>query len=283
MNTKEKIIKKEQVELFTENIGNPQNPPMLLIMGASASMTWWDKDFCELLAGKGFFVIRYDNRDVGRSTCYPPGEPPYSVIDMAEDVLTVLDAYNLPKAHLAGMSLGGMLAQLIAIRHPERVLTITAIASSVWDDLPELPQIDRRILDYHASAATLNWENRDEVLRYMVGGWRLLNGSRHPFDEKKAVLLAKTEFDRANNLLSMFNHSFLKGGEDLYGESKKITAPTLIIHGTEDIVLPFAHAEALLHTIPGSTLITLDGGGHEVHYLDWNTIINAIVKHIGKL
>jgi len=280
MKPMERFVVSGKVEICCESFGNPGNPPLILIMGATASMIWWDSEFCERLAKKGLFVIRYDNRDVGKSTTYAPGKPPYSTLDMAADLIAVMDAYQLKSANLVGMSLGGMLAQIAAILHPERVKTITLIASGIWDDKPELPSIDKKILDYHAVAASIDWENKSEIVGYMVGGWRILNGSRHPFDEVRAFSLAKTEVDRANSLLSMFNHSQLTGGEELYGKSDTIKAPTLIVHGTEDPVLPFAHAIEMAKVIPDSKLLEIHGGGHEIHFNDWNLIIEAISNHV---
>jgi pimeloyl-ACP methyl ester carboxylesterase len=180
------------------------------------------------------------------------------------------------------MSLGGMIAQLVALRNPERVLTITMISSSVWDNRPDLPQIDQKILDYHASAATLNWADEQSVIKYLAEGWRLLNGSKSPFDKERAYKLAETEVKRARNLLSMFNHALLKGGEQLYGKEKEIKVPALIIHGTEDPVLPVQHGEALAQSIPGAKQILLEGIGHEIPYHEWDTIISAIAEHTGK-
>jgi pimeloyl-ACP methyl ester carboxylesterase len=278
-NGDEKIIRFDSLELCSESFGNSENPPILLIMGAAASMIWWDAEFCQKLADQGRFVIRYDNRDVGRSTTYEPGRPDYTIEDMADDAVRILNYYKIEKAHFVGMSLGGMISQLVVLRKPERVLTMTLISSSVWDDLPELPGIEDKILNYHSSASSVNWSERDSVINYMVGGWKLLNGSKWDFDENRSIELAETEYERANNLSSMFNHSLLKGGELLYGKSKEINIPTLIIHGTEDPVLPYEHGIALKNTIPNSELLTLEGRGHEIHYNDWENIIESIVKH----
>ena len=247
---KEQIVNIDSLELCTESFGDSKNQPILLIMGASASMIWWDSEFCQKLANQGRFVIRYDNRDVGRSTTYKPGAPNYFIEDMVDDAIRILDYYGIEKAHFVGMSLGGMISQLAALINPERVLTITLISSSVWDDNPELPGINEKILNYHTSAASLDWSNKDSVINYMVGGWELLNGSKWQFDTDQALKLAETEYKRANNILSMFNHAALKGGESLYGESVKIKVPTLIIHGTEDPVLPYKHGLELKKTIP---------------------------------
>ncbi len=279
LNMKERIIKNGQVSICTESFGDKKNPAILLIMGAMASMPWWDQEFCEQLADKGFYVIRYDNRDVGKSTVYPQGEPPYSVLDMVDDALAVLDAYGIDQAHFVGMSLGGMLSQLAAILQPDRVLTLTLISSSVWEDMPDLPQVDDRILAFHASSANLDWGNQADVVDYLVSGWELMNGSHHPFDVKRSTLLAETEVSRANNLLSMFNHALLQGGEELMGRSHEIQKPALIIHGTEDNVLPYPHAEALHQMLPNNTLLRLEGRGHELHPLDWDLIVDAISAH----
>lgn len=280
MNSKEVMIRTDSVEICAESFGNKENPAILLIMGAAASMIWWDEEFCQRLAGKGRFVIRFDNRDTGRSIFYEPGNPGYNVEDMVDDAIRVLDYYNIKKADFAGMSLGGMIAQLAALRTPERVSSITLISSGVWDKRDDLPQIDKRILDYHSSvAAAVNWSDEQSVIKYMAEGWRLLNGSKHPFDEARAYRLAEKEMKRAGNLLSMFNHSFLKGGEAFYGRAKEIKVPALIIHGTEDPVLPFQHAEALEKSIPGAKLLALEGVGHEIPYPEWDRIIEAIIAH----
>lgn len=278
-NNGEKIIRVNDAEICTEAFGNPERPAILLIMGASASMVWWDEEFCRQLADEGRFVIRYDNRDVGRSTVYAPGKPQYTIEDMADDAVGVLDAYGVEKAHLVGMSLGGMIAQVTALRDPRRVLTVTLMMSSVWDDIPDLPPIDKKILDYHAAGAAVDWSDRQSATRYMAEGWRLLNGSQHEFDESRAYKLARTEFDRARSLPSMFNHAFLTGGESYYGKAKEIELPALIIHGTEDPVLPYEHGQALASAIPNAAMLTLEGAGHEIHRAEWDRIIGAIIEH----
>lgn len=267
------------VEICTEGFGDPHNPAILLMMGATASMMWWDDRFCSALADRGRFVIRYDNRDTGRSTCYEPGPPPYNVVDLADDAVALLDAYGLPDAHLVGMSLGGMIAQVVAIRRPDRVRSVTAISSSVWDDRPELMQIDEAVLAHHAQASSVNWTDRRSVVDFMVEGCRILSGPAHAFDERAAKELADRDFDRARSLLSMFNHAQLTGGEDLYGRSAEIRHPFLIIHGTEDPILPFAHAQALHADLPESRLLALEGVGHELHEADWPVILDAIAEH----
>ncbi|MBK0401648.1 alpha/beta hydrolase [Adhaeribacter sp. BT258] len=271
----EKIIETNGVEICTETFGNATDPCILLIMGATASMIWWDEAFCRKLGAQNRFVIRYDNRDVGRSSVFE--ELNYDVTDMAADAFGVLDFYAIEKAHLVGMSLGGMLAQIMALQQPERVLSLTLIASSVWANRPELPQIDPKFLQYHSRAATLDWEDKAEVQDYLVGGWKLVNGSARKFDVVRSSQLAFREIDRANSLISMFNHAMLGGGEAYYDRSSEIKAPVLIIHGTEDPILPYPHALALQEAFPGAKLLRLEGVGHELHEQDWELIIQEIV------
>jgi pimeloyl-ACP methyl ester carboxylesterase len=282
----EKVNKINGIDICTESFGNPERPAVLLIMGAMCSMVYWDEEFCQQLADTGRYVIRYDNRDVGRSSTYEPGSSHYTVVDMADDAVGVLEAYHIDEAHIVGMSLGGMIAQIMALRHPQRVLSITMIASGIFgsdDNNRNLPPMDEKILAYHANGATLNWSDKESVADYLVAGSALLCGSKHKFDEKRAYKQVEKEINRANNLLSMFNHAFLKGDDSYEGKLKGINVPALVIHGTEDTVLPYEHALALVNEIPNALLLSLEGSGHEIHFDDWDRIIKAISKHTSVL
>jgi pimeloyl-ACP methyl ester carboxylesterase len=241
---------------------------------------WWPKSFCAQLAAHDRFVIRYDHRDTGRSTSHTPGQLCYSVETLADDALAVLDAYGLPSAHLVGMSLGGYLSQLLALKAPSRVRALTLIASerlALAD--PSMPAMDPRIPAYHARAAQLDWTDRIAVLDYQVGAWRLLSGSAHHFDEAYIRALAEEDWDRTPNPLTPFNHAGLGDATGWVNRMDEIRAPALIIHGTEDPVLPYAHGLALHAALRGSRLVTLEGTGHELHPSDWPIIIDAIVEH----
>jgi pimeloyl-ACP methyl ester carboxylesterase len=275
-----RTITADNITLASDSFGTPADPAILLIMGAMASSVWWPDDFCMRLAARGRHVIRYDHRDTGASTSYPPGEIKYSVEDLADDAVAVLDGYGVARAHLVGMSLGGFLAQLVALKHRDRVMTLTLISSErLADTDPALPQMSPAIPAYHAAAATLDWSDRDAVLDYQVGAWRLLSGSAHAFDEALIRRLAAADADRTPNLLTPFNHALLSGGERWYGRLAEIDPPALIIHGTEDPVLPYAHALALERELPNGTLRTLTGSGHELHPDDWGVIVDAISTH----
>lgn len=276
----EKLIETNGVTICTETFGNPTDPCLLLIMGATASMIWWDEAFCRQLAAQNRFVIRFDNRDVGRSSVVE--ELNYDVTDMARDAFGVLDFYQVQQAHLVGMSLGGMVAQIMALQQPARVLSLTLLASSVWAARPDLPQIDPKFMEYHRRAGTLDWEDKAEVQEYLVGGWKLVNGSQRKFDVVRASQLASAEIDRAHSLISMFNHALLGGGETYYNRSAEIGVPVLIVHGTEDPILPFAHARALQEAFPQARLLPLEGVGHELHTQDWDQIIQEITNLTAK-
>ncbi|MBU8772629.1 alpha/beta fold hydrolase [Cytobacillus oceanisediminis] len=274
----ERILKINNVDICTESFGNAKDPAILLIMGAMTSLDWWDEEFCLRLADKGRFVIRYDHRDLGRSTIYEPGTSNYTITDLADDAAGVLDAYHIEQAHIVGMSMGGLTGQILALRYPDRVLTLTLIASSVFGtEMEKLPPMDRNILDYHAKSASINWSDRDAAIAYLAGGWKTLAGSK-PFEQERIYKLAAREADRAKHLPSRFNHAMLQGGDVYFDRMDEISVPVLIIHGTEDPALPYEHGLALKKAIPYSELVTLDGTGHEIHSEDWNQIIDSVIK-----
>ncbi len=275
-----KTIDTRGVKLNAESFGPVSDPAILLIMGAASSGIWWPERFCERLAARGRFVIRYDHRDTGGSTSYPPGTTPYSVVDLADDALAVLDGFGVKRAHLVGMSLGGYLAQLAALKAPERVLTLTLIASErLADSDPEMPPMSPAVGEYFARAEDLDWVDRKAVVDYNGGSWRILSGSAHEFDEALIRGMAEADFDRTPDLRTPMNHAQLGGGEQWLGRLSEIQAPALVIHGTEDPVLPYEHGLALTRDLPRTTLLTLTGTGHELHPDDWPTILGAIERH----
>jgi pimeloyl-ACP methyl ester carboxylesterase len=279
----ERVIRTDGIELATQAFGDPGQPPVLLIMGAMASMLWWPDAFCERLAGQGRHVLRYDNRDTGHSTTYPPGEPPYAFDDMANDAVRVLDGHGISSAHLVGMSMGGMIAQLVALKHPARVTSLTAMSSSPFgEDTSGLPGTTLACMEHAAQFDQVDWTDRAQVIRVMVAESRMLAGSAHPFDEARATRLIERDFDRAGNFASVTNHFMLKGGAAWQGRLREIGAPLLVIHGTADPVFPIEHGGALSEAVAGAILVRLEGGGHELYEADWDEIIASIVEHTGR-
>lgn len=272
----EKMICFNDVHICTESFGDINNPTILLIMGATASMIWWEEDFCKRLSNQGFHIIRYDNRDTGKSITYEYGHPEYNFDDLADDAIQVLDAYKVDKAHIIGMSMGGIITQIIALKHPGRILTISLIMTSNFDS--SLPRKDSKVTESLGELKIKNWQSKDEVIEYLMKKSKVLIGTKYIFDEKRIRKLNEEEFDRASNLQSRENHGFIRGWGSYLSRIDEINAPTLVIHGTKDPIIPYEHGVHLSGIIPNSVLVTLDGTGHELHYNDWDKIINAISK-----
>ena len=277
-----RTIHRGDLEFATEAFGDSRGVPLLMIMGATASMLWWPDELCDALAAAGHFVIRYDNRDTGRSTTGEPGELDYSIDDMADDALAILDGYGIPRAHIVGMSLGGMIAQLVALKCPDRVLSLTAIGSSRFDeDDPSLPAIDPALLAHFGRAGDLDWQNRDAVVAFFTESFRISAGPAADFDVSRARRLAECEYDRAINPASAMNHQMMAGGDAYAGRLSSIGVPTLVVHGRHDPILSHAHGERLRAAIRNSDMVTLENAGHELNPRDWPRIVDAIAGLTG--
>ena len=274
---RERAIRADGLELATQSFGDPAHPATLLIMGGMASMLWWPQEFCERLASHGRHVIRYDQRDTGLSTKYPPGEAPYTLDDLVDDAIRVLDGHAIPAAHIVGMSLGGMVGQIAALKYPSRVLSLTAISSSpVGTDQSHLPPFSEAVARHMAAGEQVDWSDRAQVIAYMVEDSRVLAGTAHPFEEAQVRALIERDYDRAGGYLSATNHGALKMGEEWRGRLHEMRAPLLVIHGTADPVYPVDHGIALSEAVRGAKLVRIENGGHELHTADWDTIIGAI-------
>ncbi|UNK18284.1 alpha/beta fold hydrolase [Paenibacillus sp. N3/727] len=274
---KKQRIESNGIHIYTESFGNSSDPAVLLIMGAQSSMIWWEKEFCQRLGDTGQFVIRYDNRDVGRSTTYEPGHPEYTFEDMADDAIHILDAYAIEKAHIVGMSMGGMLTQMIALRHPDRVSAITLIMTSNFAS--HLPEIEEKVMKYFVENAAIDLSDKQAFIQFTIGKWNVLTGRKYPFDEERIARLAEEEWAHSDNAASLNNHGLIAGGESYLGRTAEISIPTQVIHGTDDPIIPYAHGVHLADVIPGASLTTLEGIGHELPREVWDTIIEVITKH----
>ncbi|MER9233486.1 alpha/beta fold hydrolase [Mesorhizobium sp. M0622] len=271
----------KQPEIVSQTFGDPAHPAVLLIMGAMASMLWWPEAFCRKLAGEGRFVIRYDNRDTGRSTKYAPGEPPYTFDDMAGDAIRVLDDHGIRKAHVVGMSMGGMIAQLAALKYPSRVISLTVISSSpLGIDTSHLPGTTEAYRMHSAEGAKVDWSDRRQAIDFIVKDARALAGTAHTFDEQRTRAFVEQDYDRSGGFLSATNHFMLKGGgQDWKGRLRDMKTPLLVVHGTDDPIFPVEHGAALADAVAGARLVRIEGGGHELHPDDWAAIVDAIVTH----
>jgi pimeloyl-ACP methyl ester carboxylesterase len=276
----EHVIRAAGVELATEAFGDRQRPAVLLIMGVMASMLWWPEELCRRLADRGRYVIRYDQRDTGRSTKYPPGQARYTIEDMVDDAVRVLDGHSIAAAHVVGMSLGAMIGQIAAITHPTRVASLTAISSSpVGGAHAPLPGCSTGFMEHIAAGETVDLSNRAQVIDYMIADAQVLAGTGRPSDAAEVRAFVERDYDRAGSYEHAVNHGALYVGDAWRGRLKEVKAPLLVIHGTADPVYPFEHGVALSQAVEGAKLVSLDGGGHELHPADWDAIIEAIIAH----
>lgn len=179
----ERLIETNGAEICTESFGDPADPPILLIMGLGASMLWWEEDFCRILADGGRFIIRYDHRDTGRSTTYELGNPGYTNLDLVDDAAAVLDAYDIPSAHIVGVSAGGALAQFLALDHPARVRSLTLISTSrALPGARDLPPPTEAFGRFFATAK-VDRSDTASVVDYLTGYDLMLTGTERPPDE----------------------------------------------------------------------------------------------------
>jgi pimeloyl-ACP methyl ester carboxylesterase len=280
-----RLVRANEVDLCAETFGDPGDPAILLIGGAASPMDWWDEEFCELLAGGPRLVVRYDMRDTGQSTTYEPGSPAYTGSDLVADAVSLLDALGIARAHLVGISMGGGIAQQLAVEHADRVASLTLMSTSPvgerGPDATELPPMSPRLESHFADPPPEpDWSDREAVVDYIVDDMRTFAGSL-PFDAPRVRALAEGIVDRALNVESTLkNHLVMDSGEPLRGRLEDVRAPTLVIHGTEDPLFPFEHAEAFAAAIPGARLLPLEGAGHEVPPRPlWNEVVAAILEH----
>ena len=272
------------VDLCVECIGDPADPPILLIMGSSASMDWWEDEFCMRLVAGGRFVVRYDHRDTGQSVSCEPGAPTYTLDDLVADPAALLDRLDLRVAHIVGISMGGGLAQGLALGHPGRVASLTLIATAPAAPGPEDPDLpsmsDETIAQFSIDAP--DWSDRGAAIDYMTHLARVSAGRAYPLDEAAFRPLAARVFDRTRSMAStMTNHNVLGGGARTRERLGQIDVPTLVVHGTDDPVVPYGNALALVREIRGARLLTLEGAGHDLPPPVWDIVVPAILEHTG--
>lgn len=287
----ERTVIANGVEICTEDFGDALDPAILLVNGATSSMLRYDGAFCRRLVAGGRHVIRFDNRDTGCSVTCAPGQPDYTMEDMADDVVGVLDAYGVDRAHVVGMSMGGMILQLFALRHPERAHTVTlimstpdpsTIAAAVAGTLaPDaLPGPTMAVMTLIRASQPVDWSDADAVVDNMLATRRTLVGTRFPFDEVGQRSVACAEVARARNIESAGNHALAVARTPSWrSRLAAVTVPTLVVHGTEDPILPFPHGQALAAEIPGARLEAMDGIGHELPEGEWDHVIGLVLAH----
>ncbi|OKO70304.1 alpha/beta hydrolase [Bradyrhizobium sp. AS23.2] len=281
------------VELAYDSFGGETNEAILLIAGLGTQMIRWTSPFCEEVAARGYRVIRFDNRDAGCSThfrqCSPPDfralaatlmagerpDVPYTLSDMARDAIGLLDVLSIDRAHVVGRSMGGMVAQIMASEHPERVLSLTSIMSSTGN--PALPQAAPDILAMMMRPAPDPFTDEPGFLAHARAFARRIAGSGYPFDEEAHRLLVLEETRRAYDPGGTGRQlAAMAVAGDRRSRLATITAPALVVHGTDDPLILPACGKDTAGSIPNARLMLIDGMGHDLPIAVYQIVIEAI-------
>jgi len=279
------------IEIAYETMGDPSDPPLLLVMGLGAQLISWDDEWCQGLVDRGFHVIRYDNRDVGLSTKVPvegdldaesavmaalggnAAAAPYLLADMAADAIGLLDALGIDEAHVVGASMGGMIAQSIAIAAPERVTTLTSIMSTTGD--PDVGQPKPEVLPVLLTPAPTE---REAYIAHSVEGSRAIGSPDH-FDPERAADVAARGYDRCFYPRGVVNQLLAIVSSPSRSDAlRQLDLPALVVHGTEDPLVTPSGGERTAEVIPGAELLLLEGMGHDLPTFYWSQIIEAITS-----
>jgi pimeloyl-ACP methyl ester carboxylesterase len=279
------------LELEYETFGDPAGAPLLLVMGLAYQMIEWDERVCQLLAERGFWVVRFDNRDVGLSTKMDQlglpdflaalaGNPValYTLDDMAEDAVGLLDVLGVRAAHVVGASMGGMIAQLIAINHPDRVLSLTSIMSTVGG--PAVVQADDEVRN---ALLTPPGATREERIEHSLALRRLINGRGLPFDEDDARRRATRAVDRSFHPEGALRQLIaIAAAPDRTAALGQLRMPTLVIHGEDDPLVPVANGRQTAAALPGARVMIIPAMGHNLPPRVWPEVLDALVEVTGK-
>ena len=279
------------IEIVYESIGNPSDPPLLLVMGLGMHLIHWETEFCERLAGHGFRVIRFDNRDAGRSTQIDAPVPnimraasglkidaPYLLDDMADDAFGLLDHLGIEATHLVGVSMGGMIAQSMAIRRPERVLSLTSIMSTTGERRVGRPKL--RVWGLLMGRAP---RTRDAYVEYFVRTFRVIGSKGFPPDEERLRAVAAATYDRGHHPAGTARQlAAIMASGDRTERLREMHVPTMVIHGTADPLVPYRGGRATARAIPDARLVSIPGMGHDLPRQVWPQVIDAIVENTAR-
>lgn len=274
-----KTVLNGDVALATEATGEAVRGTILLVMGATASMVWWPNSLVDALARGGYRVIRFDHRDTGRSSTGSPDEVGYDVNDLAGDLMAILDAYGVERAHLVGMSLGAYVSQIASLQHRDRVQSLALIAAEPLGVTYEGEGVAPELLAHFGGMAGIDWSDRGAVAAFMLEIARLSAGAGRVFGAEAAKARIAMELDRASNMQSAFNHSIVAGELDPGLTAAAIRQPVVVIHGSDDPIIAVGAAIRSAEIIRGARLLVLEGTGHELVEADVPAIAEAVLAN----
>ncbi len=285
-----------KLRIAYQRFGRPEHPALLLVMGLGTQMVAWDDAFCDQLARRGLCVIRFDNRDIGLSGHWDQGgrpdldalmqaqfsgqavDAPYNLIDMAGDTVGLMDALGIERAHLAGISMGAMIGQELAVQWPERLLTLTSIMSTTG--APDLPPPTPEALEVLITPFP---SDRKGYIEAFMGAYRVLSGPIHPVDDAMTHRWAAAHYDRGLNPDGILRQTAaIMASGDRTLRLQKVNRPVLVLHGDKDPLLPVAHGHATADAIPGAGLEIIEGMGHAIPASLWDIVIDRISRHVGR-
>jgi pimeloyl-ACP methyl ester carboxylesterase len=295
MDFQSKYIKtKDGLEIFTESIGDKNNPAIVLIMGAMNQGIFWYDSFCKELFDNNFFVIRYDHRDTGFSSFIDFEKNPYSLNDLTNDVVEILDGYNISKANIVGISMGGYIGQLLAINYPDRVETLTLISTTAdqrpymdatmgnFNNKYELPYPSKKFIDYMENSKNNPPKNDEEFRNSQIEGWKIFFGHelvREDLDE--LIRLIDLSNMRNKNKFSPFNHGLaVANSKDRLEIIKNINVQTFIFHGENDVCFGIEHGQFLYKNIPNSKLEIIKDMGHMFSLSESSLLLSKVILNI---
>jgi pimeloyl-ACP methyl ester carboxylesterase len=280
------------VEICFEEFGEPSDPTVLLVMGLGTQMLGWHEDFCRELAGRGFHVVRYDNRDAGRSTHFDETPPPkplelftrkfknlaYTLDDMARDGIGLLDHLGVERAHVVGASMGGMIAQGMAANHPGRVMSLTSIMSTTGSRRVGNPAL--KVYPFLLGRPPRDKDDYVERIERLFGIVGSPGFERDP-EELRAVLRESYDRDPSPAGTPRQLAAILAAGNRKRDVSR-ITQPTTVVHGDSDKLVARSGGKATARAIPGAKLVLIEGMGHDLPRGVWPRIIDAIVENAAR-
>ncbi len=282
------LLKLQELELCVHHFGKISDPAVVLITGAAGQAILWNETLCQNLANDGYFVIRFDPRDTGLSSSIDYALNPYNLKDMAEDVLKILDHFKIQKAHIVGMSMGGYVAQNLAIYFPQRIITLTLLMTTINSlalrgirGVTKLPGQDAEVIKQMALAYQVPRTTLADRVKSLTDIWQLFNGDAASFPYQEWYKLAEESYGRAKGNNAVRNHrlAILNSPADRTELLKNIDIPTLIIHGDADPIIKVAHAHYTHQHIPQAKLLIIDKMGHILSSIFIDQVEEALLKH----